>query len=152
MNASLRRARRLAAVGLLCALALPAAALEYRNTVRASILYDAPSTAATRVAIAGDGLPLEVVVVAPGWVKVRDPGGRLAWIEQAALDGARRVMVQADVGLVRRQPRADAEVVFRAARGVLLELGSEAGTPGWVPVRHGNGLAGWLPLGEVWGR
>lgn len=152
MNVLLCRARRLAAAGLLCALALPAAALEYRNTSRAALLYDAPSTAATRVAIAGDGLPLEVVVTTDGWVKVRDPGGRLAWIEQAALSGARRVMVQADVSLVRKQPRADAELVFRATRGVLLELGSETGAPGWVPVRHGKGLVGWVPLGEVWGQ
>lgn len=137
---------------LLLVLAAPAAALEYRNTGRTAILYDAPSTASTKLTIAGSGLPLEVVVVTDGWIKVRDHSGRLAWIERSALDGARRVMVRAEVGSVRQQPRPDAEVVFRATRGVLLELGADAGTAGWVAVRHANGLAGWLPLNEVWGR
>lgn len=138
--------------GLLLALGTPAAALEYRNTARAAILYDAPSTASTRLAIAGSGLPLEVVVVTDGWVRVRDHSGRLGWIEASALGGARRVMVRTDIGMARLQPRADADVAFRAARGVLLETGSEAGAPGWIQVQHPNGLAGWLPVSEVWGQ
>lgn len=141
----------LAAIAL-GALASPAPALEYRTTGRAAILHDAPSTASTRVAIAGSGLPLEVVVVTDGWIKVRDHTGRLTWIEESALDGPRRVMVRVETGIARRQPRADAEVAFRAARGLLLELGSDAGAPGWVSVRHASGLSGWLPLNEVWGR
>jgi len=68
-------------------LANPASALEYRSTGRAAILYDAPSTAAGKLAVAGSGLPLEVVVDTDTWVKVRDYPGRLAWIEKAALDG-----------------------------------------------------------------
>lgn len=143
---------RLAALALLCLAPLSVAALEYRNTSRAAILYDAAASTAGRLAIAGEGVPLEVIVTQGDWVKVRDPGGRLAWIEQAALNGARRVMIQAPASLVRQQPRADAAVVFRATRGVLLELGKEDGPPSWVPVRHPSGLAGWVPLAEVWGR
>lgn len=140
------------AAGLLLMLAAPAAALEYRNTARAAVLYDAPSTAAGRLAIAGSGLPLEVVVDTEAWVKVRDHSGRLAWIEKAALGGTRSVMVKQDSSVVRQHPRADADIVFRAARGLLLELGSEPAAQGWLPVRHASGLAGWLPLNEVWGR
>jgi SH3-like domain-containing protein len=143
---------RLFIAGLLFALANSASALEYRSTGRTALLYDAPSTAAEKVAIAGSGLPLEVVVDTEAWVKVRDHSGRLAWIEKSALGGARTVMVQNDTSVVRQQPRADAEVVFRAARGVLLELNGDAGAPGWLPVRHANGLAGWLPMSEAWGR
>lgn len=147
MNALVRHA------GLLFILvAQPVWALDYRSTARAAVLYDAPSTAATRIAIAGSGLPLEVVVDTEDWVKVRDHSGRLVWVEKAALGGPRSVMVKHDTSLVRKQPRAEAEVVFRAARGVLLELGSEAAPPGWLPVRHADGLAGWLPVHEVWGR
>lgn len=134
------------------ALAQPAWALEYRSTGRAALLYDAPSSAAGKIAVAGSGLPLEVVVDTEAWVKVRDHTGRLAWIEKAALGGARTVMVTRESCAVRQHPRADAEVVFRATRGVLLELSGNADTDGWLPVRHANGLAGWLPVNEVWGR
>lgn len=150
MNTCLRRSL---AAGLLLALAAPAAALEYRNTARAAILYDAPSTSAGRVAIAGAGLPLEVVFDTGAWVRVRDHGGRLAWIEQVALGGPRGVMIQADTAEVRQAPRADANLAFRAARGVLLDVRPhEASPPGWLAVRHASGLTGWIAVKEVWGQ
>lgn len=148
----LRQPGLLLAAGLLLVLAYPACALEYRSTGRAALLYDAPSTAAGKVAIAGSGLPLEVVVDTEAWVKVRDHSGRLAWIEQAALGGAKTVMVKAETSVIRQQPRADADVVFRAARGLLLEVTGAADPYGWLPVKHADGLAGWLPMHEVWGR
>lgn len=134
------------------ALAHPASALEYRTTARATVLYDAPSTAAGKVAIAGSGLPLEVVVDTQTWIKVRDPSGRLAWIEQSALGGAKTVMVKAESSAIRQQPRPDAEIAFHAVRGVLLEATGEANAFGWMPVKHANGLTGWLPAHEAWGR
>jgi SH3-like domain-containing protein len=140
------------AAGLLLALPPAASALEYRSTGRAALLYDAPSTSAGKVAIAGSGLPLEVIVDLQNWVKVRDHSGRLAWIEKSALDGARSVMIKVESSAIRQQPRPDADIVFRAARGVLLETTGEADTFGWLPVKHANGLAGWLPGHEAWGK
>ncbi len=142
----------LLAAGLLVFAAGSAHALDYRTTGRAAVLYDAPSTAAGKVAIAGSGLPLEVLIETAAWLKVRDHSGRLAWIEKAALGDARRVMVKAETTSVRKQPRADAEAVFTAARGVLLDVTGDADAFGWLPVKHADGLAGWLPLFEVWGR
>jgi SH3-like domain-containing protein len=142
----------LLAAGLLLGLAHPACALEYRSTGRAAVLYDAPSSAAGKVAVAGSGLPLEVVVDTESWVKVRDYTGRLAWIEKSALGGTKSVMVRADVSVVRQQPRDDADVVFRAAHGVLLEVTGPANPYGWLPVKHRDGLTGWLPAKEVWGQ
>lgn len=143
--------RLLAAGGLLLA-AGAAHALDYRTTSRPAVLYDAPSTVATRVAVAGSGLPLEIVVETEGWTKVRDHGGRLTWIEQSAFGTVRNVMVKAEAASVRKQPRPDADAVFLAARGVLLEINGEADGFGWLPVKHADGLAGWVPLFEVWGR
>ena len=140
------------AAGLLLALSLPAAALEYRSTGRPALLYDAPSESARRIGVAGAGLPLEVVVDTDAWVKVRDPNGRLVWVERAALSGPKHVMVRAETSTVRRQPRADGETVFTVVRGVLLEVTGELDAYGWLPVRHANGMAGWMPGHEAWGR
>ena len=140
-------------LGSLLLLAPPAAnALDFRTTSRPALLYDAPSNTASKVAIAGGGLPLEVVVDTENWAKVRDHSGRLAWIEKAALGGSRNVVVKAETSVVRTQPRPDAEVAFRVARGVLLGVTGEPDAYGWLPVKHADGMAGWLPLHEVWGR
>ena len=152
MKLRLRLTGSLLAAGLLLSLAQPVCALEYRSTGRPALLYDAPATTANKVAIAGSGLPLEVVVDTAAWVKVRDTNGHLAWIEKAALGGPRSVMIKVETSLVRQQPRADAEVVFRAARGVLLEVTGAADPAGWLPVKHVDGLVGWLPAHEVWGQ
>lgn len=152
MKLRLDPARLLLAAGLLLALPHTASALEYRSTGRAALLYDAPSTAAGKVAIAGSGLPLEVVVDTDAWVKVRDASGRLAWIEKSALGTTRNVMIKAETTAIRQKPRADADVVFNAARNVLLEVTGEADAYGWLPVKHADGLAGWVPAHEVWGR
>jgi SH3-like domain-containing protein len=83
---------------------------------------------------------------------VRDYNGRLAWIEKSALGGAKSVMVKSDVSVIRQQPRDDADVVFRAVHGVLLEVTGQANPYGWLPVKHTNGLTGWLHAQEVWGQ
>ena len=141
------------ACSLALALLCPASAwaLDFHSTGRPAILYDAPSTAAGKVAVAGPGLPLEIIVDAADWAKVRDVTGRLAWIEKAALGEARTVMIQADSAPVRREPRADAPLVFTAARGVLLERDAATGPRGWLAVRHASGRNGWLRRDEVWG-
>lgn len=143
--------RLFTAVWLLAA-SLPASALEYRSTSRPALLFDAPSTAAGKVAIAGSGLPLEVVVDTAVWVKVRDHSGRLAWIEKSALGGARSTMVKVDTADILQQPRPDAALAFRAVRGVLLDITGDATAYGWLPVRHADGQAGWLRAHEAWGR
>jgi SH3-like domain-containing protein len=148
----LRHTGWLLAASVLLTLALPARALEYRSTGRAAILYDTPATTAGKVAIAGNGLPLEVVIETESWIKVRTPDGRLAWIEKQALGGARSVMVKAETSAIRQQPRADADVVIRAARGVLLSVTGPADAYGWLPVKHVSGQSGWLPAHEAWGK
>jgi SH3-like domain-containing protein len=136
--------------GLAALLACPSWALDYRSTGRAAILYDAPSATATKLAVAGIGVPFEVFVDTADWVKVRDHTGRLAWIEKSALGGKRSVMVMVDEALVKQQPQDQAETLFRAIRGVLLETQGETNA-GWLKVRHADGLQGWLRQFEVWG-
>jgi SH3-like domain-containing protein len=148
----LKQAGSLLTAGFLLALAQPASALEYRSTGHAAILYDAPSTAAGKVAIAGSGVPLEVVVDTDAWIKVRDASGRLSWVEKSALGGAKTIMVKAEASAIRKQPRPDAEVVAQVARGVLLNVTGRSDAFGWLPVKHADGLTGWFPAHEAWGR
>ena len=140
---------------LVAALALVAAspswALEFRTTARAAVLYDAPSQHATKVAVAGVGVPFEVFVDTESWIKVRDATGRLAWLEKSALGNARNVMVSVEEARVNQQPLATAELRFRAIRGVLLTARGEP-RAGWIEVQHADGMSGWVRQHEVWGQ
>lgn len=143
---------RLFAWGWLGAIALvaPALALDFVSTGRPAILYDGPSTAADKVIVVSAGYPLEKIVSADGWVKVRDDTGRLSWIEQAALGNRRTVLVLATVVSVLERPAEHALPRFRAARGVILDLvATEAN--GWLRVRHASGEEGYLRARDVWG-
>lgn len=134
----------------LVALLPPVFALDFVSTGRPAILYDGPSLAAERLLIVSPGYPLERIVSADGWIKVRDETGRLSWIEQAALGARRTVLVQATVLPVREHPSEHAPTRFRAARGVILDLvATEAN--GWIRVRHASGEEGYVRARDVWG-
>lgn len=137
------------AAGLLL-LAAPAWALEFVSTQRPAILYDAPSSAASRIAVISAGYPLEKLVSAAGWTKVRDDTGKLAWIEDSALTAKRALLVRVPVAQILESPRDDAPVRFRAAQGLSLEMLQPA-EAGWVKVRHASGQEGYLRIGDAWG-
>jgi SH3-like domain-containing protein len=135
------------------ALALPTAfahAIEYRSVNAPAILFDAPSEKGKRLFIVAPGTPVEVVVTLDKWVKVRDAGGALAWIESRALADQRTVMVTAARATVRQRAAEDAPATFEAVKDVVLELAAPP-ADGWVQVRHKDGATGYLRVSEVWG-
>lgn len=141
---------KLVAAGLLLALTAPVLALDFASTLKPAILYDAPSTAAEKVAIVGSGYPLEKIVSTAGWIKVRDETGKLAWVEESTLGSRRTLLVSAPTAQILEKPSEDATVRFRVSRSVILDmLQLEQG--GWVKVRHANGQEGYLKISEVWG-
>ncbi len=148
--AGLRRAVLLS-VGVLAASACrPGLAIEYRSVGEApAVLYDAPSTRAVRQFVISAGSPVEVLTEVQGWVKVRDPGGRLAWAEAKAIDARRTVVVTEDLAVVRSAAVDSAEPVFRAQRGLVLELLEPAGA--WARVKHRDGLSGYVRVSALWG-
>lgn len=130
--------------------AAPAFALEYRSVAAPSILYDAPSEQGKRLYVVARQTPVEVVVSLDKWVKVRDMGGGLSWIERGRLSEQRTLQVSAARATVRQKPEESAPAVFEAARDVILEL-AEPPAAGWVKVRHRDGLTGYVRVTEVWG-
>jgi SH3-like domain-containing protein len=128
-----------------------AAAAEFRAIGEApAVLYDAPSTRATKLYVASRNLPVEIISTDGTWVKVRDPFGALSWVERTLLADKRTVIVTVPVADVRQRPEDAAPLAFQAQQGVVLDL-VEAGVTGWVRVRHADGSAGFVRISQVWG-
>lgn len=137
----------------LCALlfALPAMASDYRSVeVPAAILYDAPSQMAKKLYLIRAQTPVEIVVRLEGWFKVRDAEGTLAWIEAGQLGERRTVMVIAARAELRQSDRDDAPVLAGLDKWLVVDYLAPA-APGWVRVRHRDGVTGFVRSTQVWG-
>jgi len=115
-----------------------------------TIFYDAPSAKSKRVFVLGAGYPVEVLVSLDGWIKIRDSGGSIGWVEAKSLTPKRNVIVRANVAEVRSAADAGSKVAFKVARGVMLEW-VEALPGGWVRVRHADAGPGFVQSSELWG-
>jgi SH3-like domain-containing protein len=143
--------RAAGAIALGAIIANPAGALEFRSVSdNAAILYDAPSVKGKKLYVVGRGYPVEVVVAVEGWVKVRDAGGELSWIESKFLTDRRTVMVKVALAQVHESADERSAIVFQAQQNVLLDL-VEVAAGGWLRVRHRDGQAGFVKAAQVWG-
>ena len=131
---------------------------DFRGTVEAAtVLYDAPSARSKPLFVLGRDVPLEVIVPVEAWIKVRDAGGTIGWVEKRALGERRTLVVRAPVAEIHANPDEAAPVVFRAEQNVLLELAEPAASaattamPGWVGVRHRDGQGGYVRISQVFG-
>jgi SH3-like domain-containing protein len=140
-----------------CALlvfAYSVSAADFHSTSEPAVMYDAPSLKAKPLYVVGRDVPLEVIVNVEGWLKVRDAGGSVAWIEKKSIADRRMLMVRAGTADVLANPDPNAPVVFKAEQNVLLELADPAyatATPGWAKVRHRDGQTGFVRIAQVWG-
>lgn len=139
-------------VALLTLLTTPPvwAAGEYRSLQAPAVAYDAPSNQGKRVGILLRGTPVEHIVSADKWSKVRDPSGSLVWVERQLLGERRQVIVTASRGEVRERPDVSSRVVFTAERDVLLDMQAPP-SDGWLRVRHRDGDSGYIRITQVWG-
>ncbi|WP_124948612.1 SH3 domain-containing protein [Sulfuriferula thiophila] len=137
-------------LSILLLAALPAQALDFRSTANpAAILYDAPSTAASRLFVLSKGYPLEVVVSVAGWAKVRDSSGAMAWIETTQLSSTHTIVVR-NATQIHTQAQDTAPISAQVAAGVILEW-LENTSGGWAKVRLPDQSVGYIKLTEVWG-
>ena len=131
-----------------------ASSAEFRSTSEVAVLYDAPSTKAKPLFVIGRDTPLETIVSVEGWLKVRDVGGTVAWIDRKSVGEKRMLIVRIPVADVLAGPADNAALVFKAEQNVLLELADIAyvsTTPGWAKVRHRDGQVGFVRIAQVWG-
>lgn len=147
----MRRVLRPILVATAALAAFPAAALDMRSVAGPALLYDAPSAKAEPKFIVAPGTPVEVVITLDKWVKVRDAGGALLWIERDKLsEKPRNVIVTAARAEIRKSADDNAPLAFEAARDVLLEV-VEPAAAGWAKVRHRDGQSGYVRANQVWG-
>jgi SH3-like domain-containing protein len=145
-----------AAAPLLVALCLVGAASAHAADFRAvseeaAVLYDAPSAQSKKLFVVGRGYPLEVIVIVEGWVKVRDAGGALSWVNAKQVSNKlRTLIVKVPVAQIRQAADDNAPVVFQAQQDVLLDL-TEVVAGGWLRVRHSDGVTGFVRVAQVWG-
>ena len=145
---------RRAWLAALLALGGSAFAAEFRATNDVAVLYDAPSVKGQRLFVVGRDTPLEVIVSVEGWLKIRDVGGTVAWIERKAVGDKRMLVVRVSVADVLVNPADSAPLAFKAEQNVLLELADPThatSTPGWAKVRHRDGQIGYVRIAQVWG-
>jgi SH3-like domain-containing protein len=131
-----------------------AVAAEFHSTTDVAILYDAPSAKARPLFVLARDTPLELIVTVEGWMKVRDVGGTVAWVDRKVVGDKRMLVVRAPVADVLANPVDSAPLVFKAEQNVLVELVDPAyvaNTPGWAKVRHRDGQVGYVRIAQVWG-
>lgn len=127
------------------------AALEYLSMAdNVVIMYNAPSIKADKLYVASRYLPVEAVVRVEGWVKVRDSGGTLSWVEQKAVSEKRFVVVIEPRAQVYQAADINSTLVFQVQKDVVLEW-IETSVNGWAKVRHRDGQTGYIKITQVWG-
>ena len=144
-----------AAVLVLASLSAPAAAQDRKPPYWASVV---PSEANIRTGPGRNfpaiwqfrraGLPVKVVAVQPAWRKVEDPDGAQGWMQANMLSENRTGMVRGDIAPMHARPEASAQIVWRAAPGVVGKL--RACRQGWCDFDV-KGRRGWIEATRLWG-
>lgn len=127
-----------------------AEALEYRNLSENAIVYDGASRQATPQFILLRGTPVEVIVAVDKWVKLREVGGGLGWVEKNQLVEAKLAIVTQPLAVIRQQADDSAPQVFTASKDVLLEV-LDKSSKAWVKVKHKDGSTGFVSIKAIWG-
>ncbi|UXY15009.1 SH3 domain-containing protein [Chitiniphilus purpureus] len=131
-------------------MAQTAQAVEFRSAARHGVpLYQQPQAQAAKAFVLSRGTPVEVLTEQGEWLRVRDSAGSLAWARKGDLAATRTVQVLR-LSAVHLKPDSAASVVFRADKGLLLNLLDNTRT-GWLRVKHQGGQEGFIRIEEVWG-
>ncbi len=96
------------------------------------------------------GLPMKVLRKMEGWRLVQDPDGARGWMLARFLKRDRAAIVKGQgLAEMRERGAADAKLLWRIEPGVSGRLGDC--DEGWCRLDLGNGRAGYVPQGRLWG-
>ncbi len=135
---------------LLC---LSPAMAEFRAVqTPAAVLYDGPSKQAKKLYVAPRGMPVEVLSILPAWIKIRDQGGDVMWVERTDL-GPVKSLLTTTTANVHQAPLDSSVLLFQVERGVLVEIleTPAASSTGWVRIKLADGSSGFMKISEVYG-
>ena len=90
-----RSARAWASAAAIVAFGGAAAAAQFHSTTDVAVLYDAPSAKARPLFVLAKDTPLELIVTVEGWMKIRDVGGTVAWVDRKVVGDKRMLVVRA---------------------------------------------------------
>ena len=93
--------------------------------------------------------PLKVIQEDGGYYKVSDYMGREGWVDKAAIEAGRTVVVKVSRGNIRKGPGTEQELLFRANRGVVFKVLERKNE--WLKVEHESKRVGWIARSLVWG-
>ena len=94
-------------------------------------------------------LPVKVVRVTEGWVRVQDPGGEQGWFINNFVSKARTAMVTGRGAVdMREKPDAASRLLWRLSPGLVGRLGDCR--EGWCRLDI-DGRAGFVPAERLWG-
>ena len=93
--------------------------------------------------------PLKVVQEDGEYYKVSDFMGREGWVDKAAIEAGRTVVVKVGQGNIRKGPGTEHDLVFRANRGVVFQVLERK--EDWLKVEHESKRVGWISRSLVWG-
>ncbi len=148
---NMSRLRQLSIAALLSAASLVTMAAEYRSVQsNVAILYDAPSTQASKRFVVKQGYPFEILVKLDKWIKVRDINSAISWVEAGNIGEKRTLTVTQAGAEVHEKPEAASKTIFKADKDLLLDF-VENVPNGWIKVRHRDGEAGFINSKQVWG-
>jgi len=102
----------------------------------------------------GDGFPLKVLKRSGNWIRVRDFEGTIGWVHKGVVNKTQHMIVKVHKNTkkrinVRSGPGMNKRIVAKAYYGVVFKtLGRHNG---WVKVRYGNQVTGWVKRNLLWG-
>lgn len=150
--------RVVAALLLVCALALPAAADAPHNPEFMSLRANEVDMRVgpglqypIRWIYRRKGLPVEVIGRFDVWRHVRDWQGTEGWIHIALLSSLRTVIVEGGTRTIYQEPRRDSPALAKLEPGVIANLVECRDAWCRVETRGHSAIRGWLLRSEIWG-
>ena len=93
-------------------------------------------------------LPVEITAEFDIWRRIRDSEGTVGWIHQSLLSSHRTAIVSEPIVSFKRKPTADSPIVFKAEKGVILDVIKCNQT--WCQLKYNKDKA-WVQKHSIWG-